>query len=56
MRLKSLHPGVTRDEVLAAMSFVPLVPETIAETEVPTASELAHIRNDIDPNRILLKV
>lgn len=56
MRLKSLHPGVTRDEVLAAMSFVPLVPETIAETEAPTTLELAHIRNDIDPNRILLKV
>lgn len=56
MRLKSLHPGVTRDEVLAAMSFVPLVPETIPETEVPATEELAHIRNDIDPNRILLKV
>lgn len=56
MRLKSLHPGVTKDEVLAAMSFVPLVPETIPETEVPSAEELAYIRNDIDPNRILLKV
>ena len=56
MRLKSLHPGVTRDEVLANMSFVPLVPETIAETEAPTKAELAHIRNDVDPNRILLKV
>ena len=56
MRLKSLHPGVTKEEVLAVMSFVPLVPETIAETPVPTEAELAHIRNDIDPNRILLKV
>ena len=56
MRLKSLHPGVTKDAVLAAMSFVPLVPETIPETEPPTVKELAHIRTDIDPNRILLKV
>ncbi len=56
MRLKSLHPGVTKDAVLAAMSFVPLVPETIPETEPPTVEELAHIRTDIDPNRILLKV
>ena len=56
MRLKSLHPGVTKDEVLAAMSFVPLVPETIPETEAPTAEELGFIREDIDPNRILLKV
>lgn len=56
MRLKSLHPGVTKDAVLGAMSFVPLVPETIPETEPPTAEELAHIRTDIDPNRILLKV
>jgi len=56
MRLKSLHPGVTKDEVLAAMSFVPLVPETIPQTEPPSAEELSHIRTDIDPNRILLKV
>lgn len=56
MRLKSLHPGVTKDEVLAAMSFVPLAPETIPETEAPTAEELGFIREDIDPNRILLKV
>jgi glutaconate CoA-transferase subunit B len=56
MRLKSLHPGVTTDEVLAGMSFVPLIPETVPETEPPTAEELAHIRTDIDPNRILLKV
>jgi glutaconate CoA-transferase subunit B len=56
MRLKSLHPGVTTGDVLAGMSFVPLVPETVPETEPPTAEELAHIRTDIDPNRILLKV
>lgn len=56
MRLKSLHPGVQLDEVLGAMSFAPLVPETIAETEAPSVEELAHIRTDIDPNRILLKV
>ena len=56
MRLKSLHPGVTKDEVLAAMSFLPLVPETIPETEAPSAEELGFIREDIDPNRILLKV
>lgn len=56
MRLKSLHPGVGKGEVLAAMSFVPQVPETIPETEPPTAEELTFIRNDIDPNRILLKV
>lgn len=56
MRLKSLHPGVKKDEVLAAMSFMPLIPETIPETEPPTAEELTFIRKDIDPKRILLKV
>ena len=55
MRLKSLHAGVSVDEVLATMGFKPLVPETISETESPTDEELELIREVIDPNRILLK-
>lgn len=56
MRLKSLHSGVRKEDVLAAMSFKPVVPSVIPETEPPTAKELGFIRNEIDPNRILLKV
>ena len=56
IRLASLHPGITLEEVLDLMTLVPVVPETIAETVPPTAAELAHICVDIDPNRILLLV
>ncbi|WP_052954847.1 CoA-transferase [Microvirga vignae] len=56
MRLKSLHPGVVVEDVLSLMSFMPIVPETIPETEPPTEEELGFIRGEIDPNRILLKV
>ncbi|MCO6052275.1 hypothetical protein NGM99_21020 [Mesorhizobium sp. RP14(2022)] len=56
MRLRSLHPGVTRDEVLSSMGFEPVIPDTIPETTAPNAEELTTIRKTIDPNRILLKV
>jgi glutaconate CoA-transferase subunit B len=56
IRLASLHPGVTLEEVLDLMSLTPVTPETIPETVPPTEIELAHIRADIDPNRILLRI
>lgn len=56
LRLKSVHPGVSVDAVLAAMTLTPVVPGDVPETEPPSASELADIRNHIDPNRILLRV
>jgi glutaconate CoA-transferase subunit B len=56
MRLSSLHPGVTLEEVRDLMSLQPIIPDTIPTTPEPTASEVAAIRNDIDPNRVLLKV
>lgn len=56
MRLRSLHPGVSLEDVLAAMSFRPIISDKLYETEPPTADELALIRNVIDPNRILLRI
>ncbi|WP_127143000.1 CoA-transferase subunit beta [Pelagibacterium montanilacus] len=56
MRLVSLHPGVTREEVLDLMGFVPEVSEDLGETPAPDAEELRLIRHDIDPNHILLRV
>jgi acyl CoA:acetate/3-ketoacid CoA transferase beta subunit len=52
MRLRSIHPGVELDEVLANTGFgvehVPNVPETRA----PTVEELRLIREVLDPNDV----
>jgi glutaconate CoA-transferase subunit B len=50
MRLKSVHEGVTVDEVLAATGFAPVVPPRVPTTTPPTAEQLDLIRNTIDPH------
>lgn len=54
LRLQSLHPGVTLDEVLANMSFEPEIPATVDATEPPRPDELAFLRR-LDPDRMYLK-
>ncbi len=49
MRLVSVHPGVTVDEVRAATGFELTVADEVPETRLPTDEELALIRNVIDP-------
>ncbi|MET7398751.1 CoA-transferase [Dactylosporangium sp. NPDC005572] len=49
MRLVSVHPGVTVDEVLEATAFSLVVPAEVPETRLPTGDELALIRDVIDP-------
>lgn len=48
MRLRSVHPGVTVDEILAATGFDLVVPDDVRETRAPTEVELALI-DAIDP-------
>ena len=48
MRLASVHPGVTVEEVQAATGF-PLVADDVQETRLPTADELRLIREILDP-------
>jgi glutaconate CoA-transferase subunit B len=55
MRVRSLHPGVTLDTVLDAMSFEPVLPDVIPETPVPDNEALRAIRERIDPHRLLLR-
>ena len=52
MRLRSLHPGVTLDRVLAAAPFELNVPDDLGESRLPTDDELHLIRNVIDPKGI----
>jgi glutaconate CoA-transferase subunit B len=47
-RLKSVHPGVTVDEVLARTGFELVVPTRVEQTEPPTAAELEILRTRID--------
>jgi acyl CoA:acetate/3-ketoacid CoA transferase beta subunit len=49
MRLVSIHPGVTLEEVLANMNFQPVVPDRPPTTELPTAEQIRVIRREIDP-------
>lgn len=49
MRLRSVHPGVTVDEVVAATGFDLVVPDDVAESRLPTDEELTLIREVIDP-------
>ncbi|MCC6642264.1 MAG: CoA-transferase [Deltaproteobacteria bacterium] len=49
MRLRSLHPEVTLDEVIASTDFDLVIPKTVAQTRLPTADELRLLREHIDP-------
>ncbi|MEV7794293.1 CoA-transferase [Streptomyces sp. NPDC087512] len=49
MRVRSLHPGVTVDEVVEATGFALAVPDEVARTREPTAEELRLIREVVDP-------
>jgi len=40
MRLRSLHPGVTVDEVVGASGFELVIPDDVPESRVPTDDEL----------------
>lgn len=50
MRLASLHPGVTPEQVREATAFEPAVPDDVPPTREPTAEELRLIREVIDPD------
>ncbi len=50
MRLRSVHPGVTVDEVLEATGFELAIDDDLDETRLPTDEELALIRDVLDPN------
>jgi acyl CoA:acetate/3-ketoacid CoA transferase beta subunit len=49
MQLRSVHPGVTVDDVVAATGFELALDGVVAESRLPTDDELDWIRNRIDP-------
>jgi acyl CoA:acetate/3-ketoacid CoA transferase beta subunit len=49
MRLRSVHPGVSVDQVRELTGFALTVPTDVAVTPEPTGAELALIRERLDP-------
>jgi acyl CoA:acetate/3-ketoacid CoA transferase beta subunit len=49
MRLRSVHPGVSVDDVVAATGFELALPEDVPASRLPTPEELHLIREVLDP-------
>lgn len=52
MRLRTVHPGVTVEHVVAATGFKLIVPSSVPETPPPTSRELGELRR-LDSHGIL---
>jgi acyl CoA:acetate/3-ketoacid CoA transferase beta subunit len=52
MRLRSFHPGVTVDEIVAATSFELVITDDVTETRLPTPEELDLLRTVLDPRSL----
>jgi acyl CoA:acetate/3-ketoacid CoA transferase beta subunit len=52
MRLRSYHPGVTVDDIVAATGFELAIPTDVAETRLPTPEELDLVRAVLDPGSL----
>jgi acyl CoA:acetate/3-ketoacid CoA transferase beta subunit len=55
MRLVSVHPGVTLDEVRAATGWELRVADDLRTTPEPTAEELRLIREELDPRGVYVR-
>jgi hypothetical protein len=53
MRLLSLHPGVSIDDVVENTGFELVIDGDIPQTRLPTTKELELIREKIDPEGLL---
>ena len=52
MRVRSLHPGVTVDDVVEATGFELVVTDDVPESRLPTSDELQLIRGVLDPTNL----
>jgi acyl CoA:acetate/3-ketoacid CoA transferase beta subunit len=50
MRLRSVHPGVTVEQIVEQTGFSLAIPERVETTRAPTAEELRLIREVLDPS------
>lgn len=54
MKLLSVHPGVSVEDVVSNTSFSLLVPEKVGITQAPSPEELRLLREEIDPAGIVI--
>jgi glutaconate CoA-transferase subunit B len=55
VKLRSIHPGVTLEEVIGNTGFThDWIPDKVSETPAPTPEELRLIREVIDPRAMLI--
>ena len=52
MRLRSAHPGVSVSDIADATGFLLAAPYQVPQTRLPTAAELALIRERLDPDAL----
>jgi len=55
MRLDSLHPGATIEQVRATIGWDVAIADDLATTEAPSTTELALIREELDPDGVYTK-
>jgi glutaconate CoA-transferase subunit B len=55
MTLRTLHPGVSLDDVESNTGWQPRVADDLGTTEPPTGDELRLIREDLDPGGVYTK-
>lgn len=54
MRVESIHPGYTFDDVQRKCGFELLKADTVVTTEPPSDHELDMLRTQVDPHRIII--
>ena len=54
MKVESLHPGATREQVAESTSFELLWAKNLKESHAPTKEELHVLRDEVDPHRYII--
>jgi glutaconate CoA-transferase subunit B len=54
MQVETIHPGVTKEKIIAETGFELLWPPQITKSVPPTEEELHILRTEVDPNRYCL--
>ena len=54
MRIESVHPGVTIDDVRANTGFDLLLAPQVGETEPPSEEQLRILRTEVDPLKLII--
>ena len=54
MRAESLHPGATKEQVIANTGFEMLFADPLPATPAPTDHELQVLREQVDPQGLII--